>query len=296
VGDGTGWDEENAVTRTALREQGARPFASADFTTTGLVWDQFSDGNSGTDFVTQNYNPANDPTNGDGLTALQNTHATWTGVGASNFSFDYGGTTNRCPSLVKECQGPQKFDGKNDVGWLGLTGCCTLGVTWYSTSVDEADMALNTKFSIECSEECDGTDLGSETCAGLGFEGGGTLGCDLDCTFNTDLRITCGDGVCEGSEDSCSCPSDCGGSLCGNDTIDCSETCDGGNLGSKSCTTLGLGFDGGDLTCNTNCDGFITSACTSPGCALLQLGETCASDGACCSNKCRGKPGNKTCK
>ncbi len=94
---------ENAVTRTALREQGARPFASADFTTTGLVWDQFSDGNNGTDFVTQNYNPANDPTNGDGLTALQNTHATWTGVGASNFSFDYGGTTSRCPSLVKEC-------------------------------------------------------------------------------------------------------------------------------------------------------------------------------------------------
>lgn len=150
--------------------------------------------------------------------------------------------------------------------------------------------------TIECSEECDGTDLGSETCAGLGFEGGGTLGCDLDCTFNTDLCITCGDGVCEGLEDSCSCPSDCGGSLCGNDTIDCSETCDGGNLGGKSCTTLGLGFDGGDLTCNTNCDGFITSACTSPGCALLQLGETCASDGACCSNKCRGKPGNKTCK
>ena len=29
---------------------------------------------------------------------------------------------------------------------MPLSGCCTLGVTWYSTSRDEADMALNSKF------------------------------------------------------------------------------------------------------------------------------------------------------
>ncbi len=39
----------------ALRAQGARPIQSAEFTTTGLVWDQFSDDNGGNDFVTQNY-------------------------------------------------------------------------------------------------------------------------------------------------------------------------------------------------------------------------------------------------
>jgi hypothetical protein len=48
---------------------------------------------------------------------------------------------------VRECDGDQVFDGLNDVAWLELKGCCTLGVTWYGTSTDEADMALNTKFN-----------------------------------------------------------------------------------------------------------------------------------------------------
>ncbi|HEY5625188.1 MAG TPA: matrixin family metalloprotease, partial [Dehalococcoidia bacterium] len=53
----------------------------------------------------------------------------------------------------EECSGPQTFDGFNDVKFMNLAGpCnfvfgCTLGVTWYSTSVDEADMGLNTKAS-----------------------------------------------------------------------------------------------------------------------------------------------------
>ena len=32
------------------------------------------------------------------------------------------------------------------MAWLPIKGCCTLAVTWFSTSVDEADMALNTNF------------------------------------------------------------------------------------------------------------------------------------------------------
>jgi hypothetical protein len=48
---------------------------------------------------------------------------------------------------VRECAGSQFYDGHNDVAWLPLSGCCTLGVTWYGTQVDEADMALNTKFA-----------------------------------------------------------------------------------------------------------------------------------------------------
>ena len=37
-------------------------------------------------------------------------------------------------------------------------------------------------------EQCDGTDLGGETCADVtsGFVHGGTLACNPDCTFNTD--------------------------------------------------------------------------------------------------------------
>ncbi|MDO8614887.1 MAG: matrixin family metalloprotease [Dehalococcoidia bacterium] len=139
------------VAEHALDEQGARPLEQGDlesaaYTTTGLVWDQFSDAVAGNDFVVQNYNPSKDPTGGAALAALQNTHATWTNVPSSSFTFSYGGTTSRCPSLVRECPGPQFYDGRNDVGWLRISGCCTLGVTWYSTTRDEADKALNTSF------------------------------------------------------------------------------------------------------------------------------------------------------
>jgi hypothetical protein len=141
----------HAAAAQALREQGARPadreeLESAGFATTGLVWDQFTDGAGGNDFVMQYYNPKGDPTGGAGLTALLNTHATWTDVPTSAFAFQYGGKTNRCPSLVNECAGPQVFDNFNDVGWVKLSGCCTLAVTWYSTSRDEADMGINTRF------------------------------------------------------------------------------------------------------------------------------------------------------
>lgn len=143
--------DAHAAGAQALREQGARPadrheLDSAGFTTTGMVWDNFSDDTAGNDFVTQYYNPKGDPMGGAGLPALLNTQATWTDVSSSSFAFNYGGTTNRCPSLVNECPGPQTFDGNNDVGWAKLSGCCTLAVTWFSTGRDEADMGINTRF------------------------------------------------------------------------------------------------------------------------------------------------------
>jgi len=136
----------NQVALDALRNQGARPFQGDEFSTSGLVWDEFSDTDLGNDMVFQNYNYANDPTQ-NGYDTLLSTHDTWTGVSTSAFAFADGGVTTRCPSLVKECRGPQTLDGFNDVGWLRIGGCCTLAVTWFSTSVDEADMALNTNFS-----------------------------------------------------------------------------------------------------------------------------------------------------
>ena len=143
--------DRNEAAVAALANQGARPFTHDEFTTIALKWDQFSDSNTGNDFVIQYYNPVNDPTvndpTGNGEDALTSTHASWRNVGPSIFDFQYGGETDRCPSLVKECKGPQTFDGKNDVAWLRLNGPTTLGVTWSGTSIDEADMALNTKFN-----------------------------------------------------------------------------------------------------------------------------------------------------
>ena len=139
------------VARAALAAQGARPFESANlgsegFTVLGLVWDDPAPP------VEQYYNPGSPKTEdepaslgGNGQTALTNTHTTWDGVITSSFDINFGGTTTRCPSLVRECKGPQKFDGNNDVAWLQLAGN-VLGVTWFSSSIDEADIALNTNF------------------------------------------------------------------------------------------------------------------------------------------------------
>ena len=69
--------------------------------------------------------------------------ASWTDVPTSIFIYAAGGDTSRCPSLVRECPGPQKFDGHTDVGWINITDPSVLGVTWYSTSRDEFDMALD---------------------------------------------------------------------------------------------------------------------------------------------------------
>ena len=72
----------------------------------------------------------------------------------------YGGTTNRCPSLVRECPGTQLFDGWNDVGWAGMSPR-TLAVTWSSSSIDEADMAINSRvtWSTGCTQIGNSVDL-----------------------------------------------------------------------------------------------------------------------------------------
>ena len=138
--------DRNEVASAALASQGARPFTHDEFSTIDLFWDQFSDSDPGNDSVIQNYNPKNDPTNGGGITALLNTHNSWNSITTSIFEFEYGGETGRCPSLVQECRGPQKFDGHNDVAWVNLRDSNWLGVTWSGTTTDEADMALNTDF------------------------------------------------------------------------------------------------------------------------------------------------------
>jgi len=141
--------DRNQAAAAALANQGARAFTAEEYSTTGLVWDQFLDNDTGNDFVTQRYNPQNDPTEGNGLTALRNTHTTWNAVATSSFAFEDGGITETCPSLVQECKGRQAFDGKNDVAWLALRDANTLGVTWSGTSTNEADMALNINFNWE---------------------------------------------------------------------------------------------------------------------------------------------------
>jgi len=124
----------------ALEAQGATrapDVQSSGYTLNGLYWDSLP--------VVQSYNPAGEATSG-ASTALTNTYGDWSSVPNSSYRITSGGTTKRCPSLVKGCKGGQRFDGFNDVGWARLSGG-TLGVTWYSTSLDEADMAVNTRYT-----------------------------------------------------------------------------------------------------------------------------------------------------
>jgi serine protease AprX len=78
--------------------------------------------------------------------------------------------------------------------------------------------------------------------------------------------------------------------FCGNGIKEGSEQCDGGDLGGQSCTSLGLGFVGGILSCNVNCT-FNTGLCES--CKVS--GASCTANGECCSGSCRGGR-NKTCR
>jgi hypothetical protein len=132
-----------AVGDRALKAQGAvrakpkppRP-QSSGYTFTGLRWDVLP--------VRQSYNPAGQRVSGANM-ALTNTYGDWSSVSGSTYRIQSGGTTSRCPSLVRECPGAQRIDGFNDVGWAALSNG-TLGVTWSTSSIDEADMAINTRY------------------------------------------------------------------------------------------------------------------------------------------------------
>ncbi len=148
--------------------------------------------------------------------------------------------------------------------------------------------------TLDAGEDCDGSELGGETCNTLGFAGG-VLTCNGDCTFNTSACTGCGDGVINGTEecdgtalggetcvglgfdcgllaclpqgDANECTFDTSGCVtgsctgCGNNTIDGDEICDGPDLGSPPHTCQDEGFLGGVLGCNGTCDGWDTSGC-----------------------------------
>ncbi len=77
--------------------------------------------------------------------------------------------------------------------------------------------------------------------------------------------------------------------VCGNGLREGSEQCDGSDLGGQTCQSQG--FPGGTLSCNGDCT-FNTSGCT----VCLPLGASCTANSQCCSNRCKGGAGGKTCK
>jgi hypothetical protein len=108
-------------------------------------------------------------------------------------------------------------------------------------------------------EACDGADLGGKSCELLGL-GTGVLACNAQCGYEVSgcmpPKPVCGDGVAQGQ-----------------------EPCDGVDLATQTCASLGL--DQGPLACTPSC-GFDFSGCTpNPavcGNGIAQGAESC--DGA----------------
>ena len=149
--------------------------------------------------------------------------------------------------------------------------------------------------NLDGGEACDGANLGGQSCASQGFDGG-SLSCTGACTLNTSGCYACGDGSIDPGE-SCdsgnlggqSCASQgfdggglsCTGSCnfntsgcyeCGDGTVNPGESCDGGNLGGQSCASMGFG--GGSLSCTGSCN-FNTAGCYSCGDGTVNPGESC---------------------
>ncbi|MBU1240889.1 hypothetical protein KKF84_08170 [Myxococcota bacterium] len=78
--------------------------------------------------------------------------------------------------------------------------------------------------------------------------------CPEDCG-----EALCGNASCEPGETPESCPEDCAEALCGNNVIEGLEVCDGTNLDSATCDSLGLGE--GILTCLGDCSDYDTADC-----------------------------------
>ncbi len=94
-------------------------------------------------------------------------------------------------------------------------------------------------------EECEGTNLGNQTCESL-EAGYGTLSCTSDCRLNMSdcVPATCGDGIV-------------------NDDRWWMEECDGNDLNYADCQRLG--YFGGNLSCTNECK-FDKSGCFSTFC------------------------------
>ncbi|MFH1506310.1 MAG: MBL fold metallo-hydrolase [archaeon] len=124
------------------------------------------------------------------------------------------------------------------------------------------------------SEDCDGFDFGGETCQSIGWAGG-TLNCNTDCTYDT---AECTGSSCVPVPGKCVCDGTCtdkeqryvdGGGICGDcdvqppvcgdDTAEAPEVCDGTDLLGENCITQG--YDYGNLACLGDCTAFDYTDC-----------------------------------
>jgi hypothetical protein len=167
--------------------------------------------------------------------------------------------------------------------------------------------AGNGEDCLSCPADCNGKTNGKPStrfCCGDG-DGQNPRSCsDPTCSTGgwecTDVPANpstycCGDATCEGAEDSFNCAVDCGAPpFCGDGTCDPGEdqcSC-AGDCGTPPATEEGLCSDGID----NDCDGLTDGDDDDCAGACFPLGASCTDNADCCSVKCKGKGGSKTCR
>jgi len=190
-------------------------------------------------------------------------------LSCTNCFFD----TSGCQNLLRNC-GNSAIDAGEDcdsdlmgyatceaLGFEGGTLTCGSDCKFDTSQCTEVPPELCGNGAIDVGEDCEGDNIGYATCEALGFESG-TLTCGDDCKFDTSQCVEA--------------PPE----LCGNDSINVGEDCDGSNLGYATCEALG--FEGGTLSCRDDCQ-FDTSQCTGTppelcGNGTIDAGENCDGD------------------
>jgi len=212
------------------------------------------------------------------------------------------------------------------------TSACTLANVCGDDQVGDDEVCDGTDFNgegcatlgfdggpVACEADCSAFDTSACTMVGGGdgdcCSANGTPGCDdPGCTaaicaadaFCCDNQWDeiCADAallepMCEGVG---GCPT--GMEVCGDDTVEAGEVCDGLDLAGEDCVSQG--FDDGDLGCAADCQTFDTSACGfvpgmgdccgdngTPGCDDATCQDTiCAADAFCCQMEWDAMCGN----
>jgi len=185
------------------------------------------------------------------------------------------------------------------LGYVGGNLGCLPGCTF---DTGQCDLPTCGNSVLDTGEQCDGILLNNQTCESVGNYIGGTLLCSGSCAFDLSncIPIACGDGIISTGEvcddnnntsgDGCNilCNVESGWSctqgspsvctlLCGNNQLDSGEDCDGAQLGTSTCQSLG--YDTGSLACDSGC-AFDTSSCTMFSCGDGQVTGIEDCDGA----------------
>jgi hypothetical protein len=219
-----------------------------------------------------------------------------------NCTFDTAACTG-CPTCDDDgiCEAFENCDSCPNDCRSGTTATCGNGVC---ESADGEDC-------LNCASDCNGVQGGKPAnryCCGAG---GGTnpVPCsDSRCSQSGNTCSTanatpscCGDGTCEGDESSTNCEIDCGpAGFCGDGTCDFDEdpcSC-AADCGTPPASEAGFCTDGADNDCDGVDDCADTDCAADPACvgSCSPLGSSCTLPADCCSGKCKGKSGSRTCK